>query len=79
MFRRLPVDRSSKTVTLRPSARYASARCEPMNPAPPVMRTDFVFDTCALLLGCEDTREDAGASTAVTATAVFTAEIAENG
>src|SRR5487761_1987507 len=32
----LPEERSSMTVTLRPSARSASTTCEPMNPAPPV-------------------------------------------
>jgi len=36
-----PVDRSSITSTRRPPARKASARCEPMNPAPPVMQARF--------------------------------------
>ena len=39
MLSMLPVDRSSRTMTSSPRAEQASARCEPMNPAPPVMRT----------------------------------------
>ena len=42
MWRRLsmlPVERSSSTNTSSPRSRYASARCDPMNPAPPVMST----------------------------------------
>src|SRR5215212_5294341 len=35
----LPVERSSMMKTSSPRWRYASARCDPMNPAPPVMRT----------------------------------------
>src|SRR5208337_422601 len=35
----LPVERSSSTNTSSPRSRYASARCDPMNPAPPVMST----------------------------------------
>src|ERR1041385_2442843 len=38
-FARLPVERSSTTVTRSPRAINASAMCEPMNPAPPVTRT----------------------------------------
>ena len=34
----LPVDRSSMTVTLWPALSSVSARCDPMNPAPPVIR-----------------------------------------
>ena len=34
-----PVDRSSTLITRWPSASSRSARCEPMNPAPPVTRT----------------------------------------
>ena len=34
-----PVDRSSTLITRWPSASRRSARCEPMNPAPPVTRT----------------------------------------
>src|SRR5712692_10214242 len=34
----LPVERLSTTVTRCPSATRRSARCEPMNPAPPVIR-----------------------------------------
>ena len=33
-----PVDRSSRMCTRSPCASNASARCDPMNPAPPVMR-----------------------------------------
>ncbi|MOA34271.1 hypothetical protein D3C78_1556370 [compost metagenome] len=40
-FSRLPVDRLSSTRTLKPCASKASARCEPMKPAPPVMRIGF--------------------------------------
>src|SRR5215208_939024 len=32
-----PVDRLSRTITSWPSSSSRSARCEPMNPAPPVM------------------------------------------
>ena len=39
---RTPVERSSRIVTRDPAARKASARCEPMNPAPPVTRTERV-------------------------------------
>src|SRR5271165_6376107 len=42
MWRRLsmlPVERSSSTDTSSPRSRYVSARCDPMNPAPPVMST----------------------------------------
>src|ERR1051325_1601620 len=38
-FVRTPVEKLSTTVTRQPRARYASARCEPMNPAPPVTTT----------------------------------------
>src|SRR6267142_1050012 len=38
MLRREPVDRSSMMVTRSPRAISASARCDPMNPAPPVIR-----------------------------------------
>src|SRR5438874_2791322 len=34
-----PVERLSSTATSWPSASSRSARCEPMNPAPPVIRT----------------------------------------
>ena len=37
-----PVDRSSSTKTSSPRASSASARCEPMKPAPPVMKTRMV-------------------------------------
>jgi hypothetical protein len=39
MFFLEPVDRLSRIVTLSPRAMRASARCEPIKPAPPVMRT----------------------------------------
>src|SRR5437016_13427826 len=39
MFSMLPVERSSMTYTSSPRAMYASDRCEPMNPAPPVIST----------------------------------------
>src|SRR6266540_3131723 len=38
MLRSEPVDRSSMMVTRSPRAISASARCDPMNPAPPVIR-----------------------------------------
>ena len=38
MFSSEPVDRLSRIVTLSPRAMRASARLEPMNPAPPVMK-----------------------------------------
>lgn len=37
MFLTEPVDRLSRMVTLSPRAIRASAKCEPMNPAPPVI------------------------------------------
>ena len=37
MLRRLPVNRLSTQMTSSPSPRNRSQRCEPMNPAPPVM------------------------------------------
>jgi len=37
MFVRDPVDMLSRIVTVSPRAIRASARCEPMKPAPPVM------------------------------------------
>src|SRR5438105_10631858 len=39
MFSMLPVDRSSMTNTSSPRLRYVSARCDPMKPDPPVIRT----------------------------------------
>src|SRR5437588_10712424 len=39
MFSMLPVDRSSMTKTSSPRPRYVSARCDPMKPDPPVIRT----------------------------------------
>src|SRR5437588_11569459 len=39
MFSMLPVDRSSITKTSSPRPRYVSARCDPMKPDPPVIRT----------------------------------------
>src|SRR4051794_8131159 len=39
MFPIEPVDRLSSTNTSSPRSSSASERCEPMNPAPPVMRT----------------------------------------
>src|SRR5438034_5390925 len=39
MFSKLPVERSSMTTTSSPRSSIASERCDPMNPAPPVMRT----------------------------------------
>ena len=42
-FSRLPVERSSSEITESPWARRASARCEPMKPAPPVSKT-FILD-----------------------------------
>src|SRR5439155_702179 len=36
-FSTRPVERSSSTVTSCPAARSASARCDPMKPAPPVI------------------------------------------
>ena len=39
MFSSRPVDRSSSTATSWPGWRRASARCDPMNPAPPVIKT----------------------------------------
>src|SRR5262249_4804685 len=36
MLSRDPVERSSRTITLQPSAIRRSQRCEPRNPAPPV-------------------------------------------
>src|SRR5439155_7311479 len=39
MFSKLPVERSSMTKTSSPRSSIASERCDPMNPAPPVMRT----------------------------------------
>src|SRR4030095_9573945 len=38
MFSSRPVDRSSRTATSSPRSRRASARCDPMKPAPPVIR-----------------------------------------
>src|SRR5438552_1156368 len=38
-----PVERSSMQKTSSPRATYASERCEPMKPAPPVMRTRKTF------------------------------------
>src|SRR6266536_4920413 len=38
MLSMLPVERSSMTKTSSPRLRYASLRCEPMKPAPPVIR-----------------------------------------
>src|SRR2546426_6782644 len=43
MFGSDPVDRSSRAKTSHPSASRSSARCEPMNPAPPVMSALGVF------------------------------------
>ena len=37
MLRRAPVSRLSTQITSSPSPRKRSQRCEPMNPAPPVM------------------------------------------
>ena len=37
-FSSRPVDKSSSTTTLSPRSRSRSLRCEPMKPAPPVMR-----------------------------------------
>jgi hypothetical protein len=39
MFAISPVDKSSSTSTESPRATSFSARWEPMNPAPPVMKT----------------------------------------
>jgi len=38
MFFFEPVERLSRIMTLSPRAMRASARCEPMKPAPPVMK-----------------------------------------
>src|SRR4051812_5770526 len=35
----LPVERSSMTMTSSPRSRYASERCDPIKPAPPVINT----------------------------------------
>ena len=43
MFRSDPVDRSSMMVTRSPRAINASARCDPMKPAPPVIRYFIVL------------------------------------
>src|SRR5580704_5006639 len=37
MFSMLPVERSSTTSTVQPRSSRASARCDPMKPAPPVI------------------------------------------
>src|SRR6266404_4169282 len=37
-FSALPVEKSSITTTVFPSAKSRSTRCEPMNPAPPVTK-----------------------------------------
>jgi hypothetical protein len=37
MFSMLPVERSSTTSTVHPRSRRASAKCDPMKPAPPVI------------------------------------------
>src|SRR5690606_41006307 len=42
MLRRSPVMRLSMAITLKPSFRKRSARCEPRKPAPPVMSTLFL-------------------------------------
>ena len=42
MNSRRPVRKSSTIVTSTPSARRRSARCEPMNPAPPVTHAFFM-------------------------------------
>src|SRR5262245_61249630 len=39
MLSSLPVERSSRTSTSSPRSRRASARCDPMKPAPPVINT----------------------------------------
>ena len=47
MFSMAPVERLSSTVTWWPAPSSASARCDPMNPAPPVMKAF----TCVQVLG----------------------------
>src|SRR6266550_7175089 len=59
IFCRLPVERSSRTTTSSPRASRASARCDPMNPAPPVMRvfmevSSYASETCEFAAKCLD-------------------------
>src|SRR5262249_23861663 len=44
-FSRRPVIRLSNTRTRSPRSTRASAMCEPMNPAPPVIRYNSLFPT----------------------------------
>src|SRR5687767_7239099 len=50
-LRALPRERSSSTTTSQPAARYASAMCEPMKPAPPAISTRPLI-SCRCLLTC---------------------------
>src|SRR5215469_9830060 len=43
MFSMAPVDRSSRQYTSSPRCKCLSARCEPMKPAPPVIKTFISF------------------------------------
>src|SRR5438105_14719541 len=49
-----PVERSSMQKTSSPRATYASERCEPMKPAPPVMRTRKTFFSPSFKRGAAD-------------------------
>src|SRR5918999_1070780 len=53
MFSKVPVDKSSMTKTSSPRWRYASAKWDPMNPAPPVISTRKLFN---FLLNLNSTR-----------------------
>ena len=46
MLRVEPVMRLSMAMTVWPSARKRSHKCEPKNPAPPVIRTLITFSPC---------------------------------
>src|SRR5438045_3117550 len=50
MFSKLPVERSSMMKTSSPRSRQASERCEPIKPAPPVIRTRNT-ETSSVILG----------------------------
>src|SRR5947209_1187082 len=43
MFSMLPVERSSITKTSSPRSMYASERCDPIKPAPPVINTRKLY------------------------------------
>src|ERR1700730_17469097 len=56
MFSIVPVDRSSITYTSSPRCRYASDKCEPIKPAPPVIsiRKSRALQTTSQFINCRN-------------------------